>query len=155
MDDVPATNSGRSQAEALQSPVAGKLEGMPAQVVYVGSCNIETIDGANSLPETNRLRTTDALTVSGWAVDERTHRSPARMAVVLEAVATSDKWYVPIAARARRDDVAERRNTDLFSGFVARAQLTRIPPGQYRVLLYFWDAALTQSCDNGSRILIQ
>jgi hypothetical protein len=128
---------------------------MPDSVAYVDSCNIERLNGAPPPAGALALKAGDPLSVTGWVVDDTIHRSPERVFVVVQSVATGERWSIPISGRTARDDVAKARNSDANSGFQAQMETSSLPAGEYLVFLVSWQDGPAQLCDVGRRVAIE
>lgn len=158
-----ARSENAEETDAFSDPAARRLPsldpgeplGTPELVEYVNACNIERLNGAAPPAEPLALKQGAALTLSGWIVDETTRNVPEHAFVVFQSAATEGRWSVPITDRVARDDVAKARNAGVQSGFRARLETSTLPPGEYLVLMLFWQDGPARYCDVGRRVAIQ
>jgi len=101
------------------------------------------------------LKKGEVLNLTGWMVDEPSHKSPDHAYVVLQSVATKQRWSAAVSGRVPRQDVAQARNSNLESGFTARLDTSAMPLDEYQVFILFWHDGSSQICDNGRRVSIQ
>jgi hypothetical protein len=126
----------------------------PTSMSYVSSCNIETLHDAPASGQAVPVQQGAALNLSGWVVDEATHQSPIHVFILVQSAESREYWWAPISGRLPRQDVAQSRNSTLLSGFRATADTSVLPPGEYLVMILFWQNGPSQVCDNGRRIMI-
>jgi hypothetical protein len=128
----------------------------PEAVRFTMSCNIERINGQGTSTQPLAVRRSDPLTVAGWVVDETNPPSPPpHLFVVLDSRTTDDEWYAAVSSRLPREDVRRTLNAPILSGFDAVVGIGRVPAGEYRLLLTFWDRGPMQFCDVGRRVVVQ
>jgi hypothetical protein len=145
----------RPTTAAAEHPVSGDPSGMPPQVAFVMSCNIERLNDVAPEGQSFPIAHGDRLRVSGWVVDETVHKSPTRVFVVLQSVSDQRRWSAPITGRVAREDVAKARGSDANAGFQTTIDTVTLPAGEYLVLVISWSDGSTQICDVGRRIIVR
>ena len=151
---APAT-SGLASAMAV-SPVIGAFTavspGTPSKNARAeDACNVDSIDGR---PAANAdLQRTSSPVFAGWISDSASGTVPPRVTIILKG---QGDFAVTASTGAVRADVAKARNRPslLHSGYMVKADLARVPAGEYSLVLLGSASGHDVICDTRKQVSV-
>jgi len=163
----PAANAPADAAKPANAAKPAPLKAQAARVLTAdqikekrlpqqASCNLETV---NNVRFKNAPFQTDAKAIvfSGWLLPEISKKTGVEAEIrVLDATGSAG-WQYKINRWTARPDVnaAMKAADDGKTGFAQPADLSTLPPGNYKVLVTFRSNGTPYVCDNGRQLQIK
>ena len=159
-DDAIVTNHAASSIDSASNLLTtlepGIPAGAPGSIASVSSCNIEVLNDQAPTEKPLALQSNSQLRLEGWVVDESNlKRAPEQLFILLQAAISGSRWNAKVSRRVPRADVVKAKGSSLFSGFRTAFDISKVPRGEYLVLVAFWEDGPLQVCDAGRRVLIE